>query len=70
MVPCGIVNEALALVPSGPTTSIGKVIVVVDAGADGEACRVRVAVPRTDCVEEFLAVTTSVVCAATVDGAV
>ncbi len=36
----------------------------------GEACRVKLAVPRIEFVEEFVAVTVMVVCAATLLGAV
>jgi hypothetical protein len=60
------VNEAVEVVPFGPTTSIGNVI-VVDAG--GDACRVKLAVPRTASVEEFVAVTVTLVCVATLLGA-
>jgi hypothetical protein len=50
-VPDGIVNEAAEVVPFGPTTSIGRVIVAVV----GEACNITLAVPRTALVEEFVA---------------
>ena len=36
----------------------------------GEACSVKLALPRMDCVDEFVAVTVMVFCAATVLGAV
>jgi hypothetical protein len=67
-----MVNDAADVVPFGPITSSGSVIVVVvEGGGDaGEAVRVRVAVPRTALVDEFFAVAVTVVCVATVLGAV
>jgi hypothetical protein len=60
------VNEAAEIVPFGPTTSIGRVIVAVV----GEACNSTLAVPRTALVEEFIAVMLIIVCVATLLGAV
>jgi hypothetical protein len=68
-----MVNDAADVVPFGPITSSGSVIVVVVEGGGGdagEAVRVRVAVPRTALVDEFFAVAVTVVCVATVLGAV
>ena len=70
LVPCGMMNEALEVVPFGPTTSTGKVMVVTAGGAAGEACRVTTDVPKETLVDAFLAVTLTVVCVATVPGAV
>jgi len=67
-VPGGITNEAVDVVPPGAVTSIGNVIVV--EAAAGEAVNAKLAVPRIACVEELVAVTVIVVCAATVLGAV
>src|ERR1700733_3607838 len=49
------------------TLQSGNVMVVVGGG---EACSVKLALPRMDCVDEFVAVTVMVFCAATVLGAV
>ena len=53
-------------VPEGATLTVAGVTLV----GGGEACKVRVAVPRTDCVEELVAVTVKVCWVATVLGAV
>jgi hypothetical protein len=54
-------------VPAGATVAVAGLTLV---GAAGEAVRVRVAVPRTALVDEFFAVAVTVVCVATVLGAV
>jgi hypothetical protein len=52
-----MVNKAEDVVPFGPTTSTGKVTVV----AAGDACRIKLAVARTACVAEFVAVIVALV---------
>ena len=53
-------------VPEGATVTVAGLTL----GGGGVAVRVKVAVPRTACVDEFFAVTVTVVCVATVLGAV
>ena len=50
-------------VPEGATVDVPGLTL-------GEACRVKLAVPRTDCVAEFVAVIVKVCCVATLLGAV
>jgi hypothetical protein len=52
-------------VPEGATVAVAGLTLV-----GGEACRVKLAVPRTEFVDEFVAVTIVVVWAATLFGAV
>src|SRR5271154_586884 len=55
-------------VREGATLAVAGVT-LVGAGGGGEARRVRLAAPRTACVEAFLAVTVKVCCEATLPGA-
>jgi hypothetical protein len=66
LVPEGKFSTENCWVFPGATVAVAGVTLV----GGGEACRVRLADPRTDCVDEFVAVTVMVVCAATVLGAV
>jgi hypothetical protein len=50
-------------VPEGATVAVAGLTL-------GEACRVKLAVPRLDCVAEFVAVIERVCCVATLLGAV
>ncbi len=57
------------MVPDGATVTVAGVT-LVGAGGAGEAVKVTLAVPKTALVEEFFAVTVTVVWVATVLGAV
>ena len=71
LVPIGMVNEAVDVVPFAPITSIGNEIVVGAGVAAGEEdCSVKLAVPRTSAVEAFIAITVMPCCVATLFGAV
>ncbi len=63
VVPDGRFTIENCCVPEGATVTVAGLTLV-------DPVRVRVAVPRTACVEEFFAVTVTVVCEATVLGAV
>jgi hypothetical protein len=63
--PEGRLRTENCCVPEGATVAV----VGLTLGA-GDACRVKLAEPRTDFVEEFVAVTVIVVCVATLLGAV
>ena len=67
VVPEGKFCTVNCLVPEGATVMVDGVTLV---GGAGVAVRVKLAVPRTACVEEFVAVTVIAVCVATVVGAV
>jgi hypothetical protein len=56
-------------VPEGATVALAGLMLGVGA-IRAEACRVKPALPRTDCVDEFFAMTVTVCCAATLLGAV
>jgi hypothetical protein len=56
-------------VPEGATVAVAG-LTLGDAGAVGEASRVKLALPRTDCVDELFAMTVTVSCAETLLGAV
>ena len=73
LVPEGKFSTENCWVFAGSTLAVEGLTVVVGVGVGvgaGEACSVKLALPRMDCVDEFVATTVTVVCAATVLGAV
>jgi len=66
LTPEGRLLTANCTVPEGARAAVAGLMLV----AAGEACRVKPALPRTDCVDEFVAMTVTVCGAATLLGAV
>jgi hypothetical protein len=70
VVPEGKFSTENCWVFAGATLTVAGLTLMGGGAGAGEACRVKIAAPSTEDVEELVAMTVMVVCAATVLGAV